>query len=134
LLDAPVERCYPKLYEDRVIAERLDQAGLRRCCFVYQAENGACMPGDVLVSLTRKKSFLPDPRPLWSMGHGKDIVGMIAKEDLGDGRLRKQRMQNLHDFLFPVHPVQVAEPGIVCPQLRPGLLENDGTIRRDNAK
>ena len=68
------------------------------------------------------------------LGHREDVVSAVAEEDPRDGRLRQQRKDRSHDLFFPVHPLQVTEPGIERAKLKARLFQNEGLPGRDDAK
>src|SRR5262249_5227936 len=62
------------------------------------------------------------------MTHGEDVVGAIGEQDFRNRGRRQQREQDLHDFLFAVDAVEVAEPGVAGAQLRARLFQNEAAL------
>src|SRR5262249_44812626 len=69
-----------------------------------------------------------------SVTHGEDVIGTIDEEYLRHRGLRQQRVEDLHNFLFAINPVEVTEPGVARAELGTRLLEDEGALRRFDAK
>ena len=112
LLNPAVEGIHTQLDQDGVVGEPFHQLGIARGRFMHLAEDPSGTFPDRQVDLAAEQCLFPHLRFRRRMAHGEDIVGTIAIEDFRNRGRRQERMQNLHDLLFPVNPVQITQPGV----------------------